>query len=927
MKDLFYLYKKTKYISILILIIILFVIIQTRSIYAQECHDGNYKNVGCNNCGGDCTYQYCVGGTWIDQHATCNDDKPEPGCQGKCGGGGSTPSCGDGSVNQGSEECDDGNTNNGDGCDSKCKLECGNITINTDDQMTRLSGTQPLALSWDYNQTSTDPRCNPTSYTVHYVEKPSFDVADKSDCFKDADGNDITGTEIIVNDTSKTNVTVEINNGTNNIDWQKPYCWKVQVNKEAEKTVEAGPNSFRTNYAPIFSRAGIQFVDNTRTQLDQQTQPWGIDPVNSGNPVCSSGWDVSCNTITNDTDLNLGGENVCWLAGHDPVDAPGQDHTIYLWFEYFDPDNEPVSQEPNESQRHRLAFVEKDFFNPIESASNIQNAGNVSSGNTLFYSHFANLLSTETPSITTQEGNTNISIVESKRLHFNNNKVRIIYKIRFNRDVSYTGHYDIYEMMEHNVDDPNIGFTGENLGDHFTGIDPSTGKQYQKIGTFSIDNEEPEVGVNPPIINGYHSFNLTWLDQTGTQGSDLKTFKGYCYSDNSPSFNLIYLGPYSPNPETKTLDVIDINRVPAGYNECLPLTAKIEVIANGTATTNYSFENNLHSYRRFDDLVISTIDAEDKACNVNNDPYIDPQKLFDPWITTRQGTVHSDGSIDINTPFEVDSSIRTDNSLYYGQWPFYNNTPPELIRISSNMLSSQVATLTNQSLNNQKITNYFDLNYTPKFGPVADNWYDYFKGFLENAGLSSSMKQISGDKSINSISSLNPSCTNHRCFYEINGNLTIGPANPSRCDKQSLIFIQGNLTIIDDFTNNGSPNNACIFIVKGNITFENGSQPLDADPSMGGNTAPYNGVAGFFISDSSIDKTIKVKKDAQMVTGSPYADALVIRGGLVSDNVEFRRNVGLRNNIQPAEIILYDPRYIILFEDILGYSLLTVREK
>ncbi|MBD3363088.1 hypothetical protein GF362_05190 [Candidatus Dojkabacteria bacterium] len=48
---------------------------------------------------------------------------------------------------------------------------------------------------------------------------------------------------------------------------------------------------------------------------------------------------------------------------------------------------------------------------------------------------------------------------------------------------------------------------------------------------------------------------------------------------------------------------------------------------------------------------------------------------------------------------------------------------------------------------------------------------------------------------------------------------------------------------------------------------------------------------------------------------------------MTNKNLEFRRNVGLRNNIQPAEIILYDPRYIILFEDILGYSLLTVREK
>ena len=45
---------------------------------------------------------------------------------GKCGFGGSPPKepiCGDGIVNQESEQCDDGNTENGDGCSSTCQRE------------------------------------------------------------------------------------------------------------------------------------------------------------------------------------------------------------------------------------------------------------------------------------------------------------------------------------------------------------------------------------------------------------------------------------------------------------------------------------------------------------------------------------------------------------------------------------------------------------------------------------------------------------------------------------------------------------------------------------------------------------------------------------------------------------------------------------
>jgi len=44
----------------------------------------------------------------------------------------STPSCGDGTKNQPSEECDDGNTEDLDGCSSSCKIEdCGDNKVNT----------------------------------------------------------------------------------------------------------------------------------------------------------------------------------------------------------------------------------------------------------------------------------------------------------------------------------------------------------------------------------------------------------------------------------------------------------------------------------------------------------------------------------------------------------------------------------------------------------------------------------------------------------------------------------------------------------------------------------------------------------------------------------------------------------------------------
>jgi cysteine-rich repeat protein len=47
------------------------------------------------------------------------------GTAGASGTGGGSPTCGDGIVNQASEQCDDGNTSGGDSCDAGCQVSCG----------------------------------------------------------------------------------------------------------------------------------------------------------------------------------------------------------------------------------------------------------------------------------------------------------------------------------------------------------------------------------------------------------------------------------------------------------------------------------------------------------------------------------------------------------------------------------------------------------------------------------------------------------------------------------------------------------------------------------------------------------------------------------------------------------------------------------
>jgi cysteine-rich repeat protein len=70
----------------------------------------------------------------------------------------SSPKCGDGVVNQPSEECDDGNTKSYDGCSSKCKMEnptktskCGNSKIDSGEYCdgTNLNGKTCTSLGFD----------------------------------------------------------------------------------------------------------------------------------------------------------------------------------------------------------------------------------------------------------------------------------------------------------------------------------------------------------------------------------------------------------------------------------------------------------------------------------------------------------------------------------------------------------------------------------------------------------------------------------------------------------------------------------------------------------------------------------------------------------------------------------------------------------
>jgi len=89
------------------------------------------------------------------------------------------PTCGDGTVNQQSEQCDDGNTANGDGCDSQCQTEqqgeCTEGTI-----FTSCDGTPTACGAYDLQNTCEGAGCDWTT-TTSTVTKWSESFATSSD--------------------------------------------------------------------------------------------------------------------------------------------------------------------------------------------------------------------------------------------------------------------------------------------------------------------------------------------------------------------------------------------------------------------------------------------------------------------------------------------------------------------------------------------------------------------------------------------------------------------------------------------------------------------------------------------------------------------------------------------------------------------------
>lgn len=159
--------------------------------------------------------------------------------------------------------------------------------------------------------------------------------------------------------------------------------------------------------------------------------------------------------------------------------------------------------------------------------------------------------------------------------------------------------------------------------------------------------------------------------------------------------------------------------------------------------------------------------------------------------------------------------------------------------------------------------------------------------------------------------------TNNRLYY-ITGNLTLN--NKPSGNNTGIIFIDGNLLIKTpnkkfDFGDNYS---GIVFVVQGNVYIDQGmgggaSKSLDA----------FFITFGQFCSASTGDSATTATCQPSGTT----APQLIINGSIISlgtSTPQFVRS--LTNNTNPAEIINFQPKYLVILKDIFARDLKIWKE-
>lgn len=581
------------------------------------------------------------------------------------------------------------------------------------------------------------------------------------------------------------------------------------------------------------------------------------------------------------------------------------------------------------SDQYFMALVNINDTNPNQSEFQIVNSSSypyyssqATSGQITNTSEAATLLNINGPN----PYNTRVEIIDA-------NTLRVYWQIRFEDNFrffdSITGQTTYTTVINNNLYTAGLrelipGIWNSSAGD----ISRSLSREIN----WGVNVQIPQVQISSPNVIDEDSFEITW----NANGIDVVTADGYMWFSED-GYQIRRTSPGIGR--TFTLNSTE----PEDFS---PTNIRVGI---GTAK-----ELGTHRYEIIDTaegVIESKMSIIDSACNTNTDTG-PAMNLSGGWLMTVNGNAHASNFSTNIFQSQIEGELSYLNAFSY--------LSTYLSSVAENIISTQ----NRQSMNNFLVESYNDWNSTPGRNYATSSWYSYL---LELAQQNGSVHNTSGnriiantttEKYIEDNTGLTITDDSYEAHMIINDNFEI--KYNTKCNTKSIFFVNGDINVYPNFTIEnrnlsgsitdpgfGDPGVqglqdtrlarslrppptedpitedpptidildpiGCIFVASGDIHFHSG------DYQNG-----YDKVEAFFIADGNV---YTYEDDGGDPDNLRY-DGLYVKGGLVANQFLLGRDLKTLNNFrEPAEIVEYDARYSIIFNDILNIKEYNIREK
>ena len=426
--------------------------------------------------------------------------------------------------------------------------------------------------------------------------------------------------------------------------------------------------------------------------------------------------------------------------------------------------------------------------------------------------------------------------------------------------------------------------------------------------SWTIDRTSPTLSTNLSISN--NSITLSW---NASDDRGLYAIVGNIFTPDSRN-KTIQVSTSTSDVSLHNPSTFIINSESYGVDE-----SKIGIL-NNMSTSLFQVNPDINLKSKSGSIEIDIGDAEgslsfyftvfDQAGNIFQTSEI-KQDLND-WMVTSGGLAYSEGGTSFTTKNLADNTWT--NILPpsgYGNNPGLlsnnANVTSEMWSESSELLSSLAP---HSPLNSYSVNNFTNFKIGKDYYSILLDLYQGNKKNLEsNLWEKSNLGNLSG--------AVSDYCSKEYCVFKYTGNL-ISSENFT-CDKKTLLFVEGNLTINPPLKNSVgtdalSPSNGCIFIVNGNIYIQQGTNASSS-------SFMYDKVNGYLFANGKIIIKDEIGKRGQ---ADPLIDGVYINGGLQSSyaedkSISFERYLRLEDRLKfPLLAIDLHPKYIMLGNTFFG---------